>query len=159
MNIISFKKLSCIAIMAASFTACKTTPDSKAIKKEVLNIHDKLMIDGEKVIKNRMVLDTVLLSSKVKTAPDSILQKQKITDLINRLNLADELMMDWMHDFKDDYKGKTEAENLAYYKSEMIKIRGVEDTYIRIIRESDSLLNNYNLKTSVSNTEMKTHKH
>ena len=159
MNIISFKKLSCIAIMAASFTACKTTPDSKAIKKEVLNIHDKLMIDGEKVIKNRMVLDTVLLSSKVKTAPDSILQKQKITDLINRLNLADELMMDWMHDFKDDYKGKTEAENLAYYKSEMIKIRGVEDTYIRIIRESDSLLNIYNVKTSVSNTEMKTHKH
>ncbi|WP_131537137.1 hypothetical protein [Pedobacter nototheniae] len=159
MNIISFKKLSCIAIMAASFTACKTTPDSKAIKKEVLNIHDKLMIDGEKVIKNRMVLDTVLLSSKVKTAPDSILQKQKITDLINRLNLADELMMDWMHDFKDDYNGKTEAENLAYYKSEMIKIRGVEDTYIRIIRESDSLLNIYNVKTSVSNTEMKTHKH
>lgn len=151
--------MGCYAIIAIALTACKTTPDSEAVKKEVLNIHDKLMVDGEKVIKNRMILDTVLISPKVKTAPDSILQKQKITALITRLNLADELMMDWMHDFKDEYNGKTEAENLAYYKSEMIKIRGVEDTYLKIIKESDSVLNIYHAKPVASNIEGKTHKH
>ncbi|WP_316803434.1 hypothetical protein [Pedobacter nototheniae] len=147
MNRISFKKIGCYAIIAAALTACKTTPDSKAVKKEVLNIHDKLMIDGEKVIKNRMILDTVLLSKQVRTAQDSTQQKEKITNLINRLNLADEQMMDWMHEFKDDYNGKTEAQNLAYYKTEMMKIRGVEDVYIKIIRESDSVLNSYQIKS------------
>ncbi|MCZ4243710.1 hypothetical protein [Pedobacter punctiformis] len=146
-----------ILVFTSILMACKTTPDAEAIKKEVLNIHDKLMIDGEKVIKNRMILDTVLLSDKVKTAPDSTLQKQKITDLITRLNKADELMMDWMHEFKDDYKGKAEEQNLAYFKSEMIKIRGVEDTYIRIIRESDSVLNLYHAKSA--SVRIKTHKH
>lgn len=118
------------------FSACKTEPDSKAVKKEVLNIHDKLMMDGEKVVKNRMKLDSVVKSGKVKSIEDSL----KIADLVSRLNQADEKMMDWMHFFKDDFKGKNEQEELDYYKSEMIKIRAVEDSYIKVTRESDSVL-------------------
>jgi len=126
--------------------SCKTEPDSKAIRQEVLNIHDKLMIDGEKVVKNKMKLDKLLLSDQIKLAQDSVQKKQKINDLIIRLNAADEKMMDWMHFFKDDFKGKTEQEDLDYYKSEMVKIRAVEDGYIKITRESDSLLNVYQVK-------------
>lgn len=126
--------------------SCKTEPDSKAIRQEVLNMHDKLMIDGEKVVKNKMKLDKLLLSDQINLAQDSVLQKQKINDLIIRLNAADEKMMDWMHFFKDDFKGKTEQEDLDYYKSEMVKIRAVEDSYIKITRESDSLINVYQIK-------------
>ncbi|HJY13874.1 MAG TPA: hypothetical protein VJ304_13865, partial [Flavobacterium sp.] len=126
--------------------SCKTKPDSKAIRQEVLNIHDKLMIDGEKVVKNKMKLDKLLVSDQIKLAQDSVIQKQKINDLIIRLNAADEKMMDWMHFFKDDFKGKTEQEDLDYYKSEMVKIRAVEDGYIKITRESDSLINVYQVK-------------
>jgi len=129
-NILAF---SLIMLFMAS---CKTDPDSAAIRTEVLNIHDKVMIDGEKVIKNKMKLDTILLAEKVKQSPDTA----KIVDLINRLNKADENMMDWMHFFKDDFKGKNEEENLAYYKSQMIKIRAVEDGYIKVTKESDSVL-------------------
>lgn len=143
MNRLNMVLLSLITVL---FFSCKTEPDSKAVRKEVLNIHDKLMIDGEKVVKNKMKLDKILISDQVKLAPDSVLKKQKINDLITRLNAADEKMMDWMHFFKDDFKGKTEQEDLDYYKTEMVKIRAVEDGYIKVTRESDSLIKAYQVK-------------
>jgi hypothetical protein len=143
MNRLNMVLLSLITVL---FFSCKTEPDSKAVRKEVLNIHDKLMIDGEKVVKNKMKLDKILISDQVKLASDSVLKKQKINDLITRLNAADEKMMDWMHFFKDDFKGKTEQEDLDYYKTEMVKIRAVEDGYIKVTRESDSLIKAYQVK-------------
>ena len=135
-----------IGVLAILFSSCKTEPNAEAVRKEVLNIHDKLMIDGEKVVKNKMKLDTLLLSDKLKKSPDSTAAKQQVSDVIARLNAADEKMMDWMHFFKDDFKGKTEQEDLDYYKSQMIKIRDVEDGYIKVTRESDSVLKVYNIK-------------
>ncbi|MNK28440.1 hypothetical protein D3C87_468140 [compost metagenome] len=132
--------------LAIFFAACKTEPNAEAVRKEVLNIHDKLMIDGEKVVKNKMKLDTVLLSDQLKKSSDSATSKQQVRDIIARLNAADEKMMDWMHFFKDDFKGKTEQEDLDYYKSQMIKIREVEDGYIKVTRQSDSVLKVYNIK-------------
>jgi hypothetical protein len=137
------------------FAACKTEPNSKAIRQEVLNIHDKLMIDGEKVIKNRMKLDTLLLSDKLKNSSES---KQEVNALIEKLNKADENMMDWMHFFKDDFKGKTELEDLNYYKSQMVKIRAVEDNYIKLTKESDSILKIYKINPA-EKIEMSNHKH
>jgi len=133
-------------LLAIFFSACKTEPNAEAIRKEVLNIHDKLMIDGEKVVKNKMKLDSLLLSDQVRKSPDSIALKQQVGDLIMRLNAADEKMMDWMHFFKDDFKGKTRQEDLDYYKSQMIKIREVEDGYIKVTRQSDSVLKVYSIK-------------
>jgi len=121
--------------------ACTTEADSKAVRNEILNIHDKLMMDGEKVIRNRIKLDSVLKSDTIKAINDSV----KIADLVGRLNAADEKMMDWMHLFKKDFKGKNEQENLEYYKSEMIRIRDVEDSYIKVTRESDSVLKVYKI--------------
>ncbi|GGI26070.1 hypothetical protein [Pedobacter mendelii] len=128
-----------LIISIVFFAGCKTEPDAQAVRKEVLNIHDKVMVDGEKVIKNKMKLDTLLISEKAKSSPDTT----KISQLIEKLNKADENMMDWMHFFKDDFKGKNEQETLNYYKTQMIKIREVEDEYIKVTRTSDSLLKSY----------------
>ena len=143
-----------LGLMLLFFAACKTEPDANAVKKEVLNIHDKLMMDGEKVVKNRIKLDSILKSGKIKSLEDSL----KMANLINQLNKADESMMDWMHFFKDDFRGKNEQENMAYYKLQMIKVRAIEDQYIQVTKVSDSVLKNYNIK-SVETTEMKNHKH
>ncbi|RYD78519.1 MAG: hypothetical protein EOP55_06940 [Sphingobacteriales bacterium] len=129
----------CLVVIVLA--SCNAKPDSSVVKKEVLNIHDKLMMDGEKVVKNRMKLDSILKSDKIRADEDSV----EVADLISRLNKADENMMDWMHFFKDDFKGKTEQEDLDYYKSEMVKIRAVEDGYIKVTRESDSVLKVYNV--------------
>ncbi|MFD2287791.1 hypothetical protein GJU39_16320 [Pedobacter petrophilus] len=136
------------------FSACKTAPDSKAVKKEVLNIHDKLMIDGGKVMSNKMKLDSVLKSDKIKSPQDSA----KVADLIMSLNKADERMMDWMHLFNDEFKGKNEQEDLDYYKSEMVKIRKVEDDYIKVTKASDSVLKKYNIAPAAK-MNMEHHKH
>ncbi|WP_316829376.1 hypothetical protein [Pedobacter aquatilis] len=140
-----------LSITAGFITSCKTEPDSAAVKREVLNIHDKLMIDGEKVVKNRIKLDSLLKSGYIKLPEDSL----KLTDLISSLNKADENMMDWMLFFKDDFKGKTEQEDLDYYKSEMIKIRAVEDAYIKVTRASDSVLKIYNINPVKKNEKNK----
>jgi hypothetical protein len=142
----------CLIVLLLS--ACKTEPDAKAIKKEVLNIHDKLMMDGGKVMTNKMKLDSVLKSDKIKSPQDSL----NVANLITSLNQADERMMDWMHGFKDDFKGKTEQEDLAYYKSEMVKIRKVEDDYIKVTKASDSVLKKYNIAPAVK-MNMEHHKH
>lgn len=136
------------------FSSCQTEPDSKAVKKEVLNIHDKLMIDGEKVVKNKMKLDSVLKSNQIMSFEDSV----KIADLVGRLNKADENMMDWMHFFKDNFKGKSEQEDLDYYKSEMVKIRAVEDAYIKVTKASDSVLKVYKILPA-EEMKMEHHKH
>ncbi|QPH39990.1 hypothetical protein [Pedobacter endophyticus] len=141
-------------LFALLFSACKTEPDSKAVKKEVLNIHDKLMVDGEKVVKNRMRLDSILKSGKVSSIADS----SELVTLIEKLNIADEGMMDWMHFFNDDFKGKTEQETLEYYKSEMVKIRAVEDHYIDVTRQSDSVLKIFNV-VPAKKMGMEHHKH
>jgi len=144
--------------LAIFFAACKTEPNAEAVRKEVLNIHDKLMIDGEKVVKNKMKLDTVLLSDQLKKSSDSATSKQQVRDIIARLNAADEKMMDWMHFFKDDFKGKNEQEDLEYYKSQMVKVRQVEDSYIKVTRESDSVLKVYNVLPA-NQMHMEHHKH
>ncbi|WP_316808722.1 hypothetical protein [Pedobacter agri] len=149
------KKIITIAFCLTVFLlgACKTEPDAKAVKKEVLNIHDKLMIDGARVVNNRIKLDAILRSGQIKSVDDSA----KIADLVLSLNQADENMMDWMHAFKNDFNGKNEEENLNYFKSEMVKIRAVEDDYIKVTRASDSVLRIYNVKPS-DKMEMMHHK-
>jgi len=131
------------------FNACKTEPDTKAIKEQVLNIHDKLMIDGEKLIKNKMKLDTLML----KIPKDSLMQREQLDSLIKQLNAADEKMMDWMHFFNDDFKGKTDQEEIAYYKSQMVSIRAVEDAFIKTIRVSDSVLQANQIKPEIKQTQ------
>ena len=143
-----------IAIIALIYSGCNPEPDSNAVKKEVLNIHDKIMMDGEKVVKNRIKLDSVLKSTKFKAISDST----RVAMLITRLNKADENMMDWMHFFKEDFKGKSEQVDLAYYRSEMVKIRAVEDEYITVNRESDSVLRVYHVMQS-KKKETEHHKH
>jgi len=143
-----------LCLIVFLFSACKTEPDSNAIKKEVLNLHDKLMVDGGKVMSNKMKLDSVLKSNKIKSPQDSL----NIADLITNLNQADERMMDWMHGFKDDFNGKNEQEDLDYYKSEMVKVRKVEDDYIKVTKRSDSILNLYQVATATK-MNMEHHKH
>jgi hypothetical protein len=142
-------------ILISMLMACKTEPDANAVRKEVLNIHDKLMVDGQKLMRNKMQLDTILINEKAKSLPDS----SKLVDLISRLNQADEKMMDWMHFFKDDYKGKTAEDDMAYYKSEMIKIRAVEDDYIKVIRESDSVLKSRQVVPLKDQNQVHHHQH
>ncbi|WP_293785690.1 hypothetical protein [uncultured Pedobacter sp.] len=140
-----------LALCAAVITGCKSEPDYKTVRQEVMDLHDKVMGDGEKAVKNRMVLDTfarVKLKElkQIKPDLDTAEEKNKINLLIAKLSKADDNMMDWMHGFQPDIEGKSNAEAVKYFQGEMTKIKKLDNEYKHALDESDAYLKKFNLK-------------
>lgn len=147
----SYRLLIAGAFCSLFFAACQNQPDYKEVRQQVMDLHDKVMADGEKVVKNKMILDTIgkLKLKALKAAQptlDTLAEKKKIAELVDKLNKADEKMMDWMHDFKADVQGKDNAEAVKYFSGEMTKIKALDEQYKNVITESDAYLKKLNLK-------------
>lgn len=102
--------------------ACSSEPDYKVIRQDVVELHDKLMADGETAIHLKMKLDTVAITGSQES-------KTQITELITKLNAADESMMDWMQDFKADVEGMNNAQAVAYFNGEKVKLVKMDSLY------------------------------
>lgn len=143
--------LAILVICTAITMGCKSGPDYKAVRQEVMDLHDKVMEDGEKAMKNRMILDT-LSKFKLKaikasqTDIDTASEKKNITLLIAKLTKADDNMMDWMHDFDPDIEGKNNEEAVKYFQGEMTKIKKLDSEYKQALNESDAYLKKFNMK-------------
>jgi len=132
--------------------SCKNEPDYKVVRQEVMDIHDKIMVDGERAIKNKMVLDT-LSKTKLKELNqahpelDTLAEKIQIAKLVEKLSQADEMMMDWMHEFQADIEGKTNEQAVTYFKGEMVKVVNLDQFYKEVLKESDAYLKKFNLSS------------
>ena len=131
--------------------ACKAEPDYKVTRQQVMDLHDKLMIDGEIAIRNKMALDTLAIKdlSDLRTKQPSIdtaKEKKLILELIGRLNAADEHMMDWMNKFQPDIDGKNNAQAVTYFNAEKVKLVKMDSLYKVVIRDSDDYLKKFNLE-------------
>ncbi|SOD13240.1 hypothetical protein [Pedobacter xixiisoli] len=110
-----------IACIALTFTACQQEDNEQAIKKTIDDLHNEAMVVNEKAIKTSLKLDSLLKYKRKQNNADTIeLQKS-----IHQLNLADEKMMDWMHDFQLDFKG-SKAEALQYFKDQLDSVKQVQ---------------------------------
>jgi hypothetical protein len=153
-----------VALCAAMITGCKSEPDYKAVRQEVMDLHDKVMGDGEKAVKNKMVLDT-LARVKLKELKmgkpdlDTTEEKRNISLLITKLTKADDNMMDWMHNFQPDIEGKSNAEAVKYFQVEMGKIKKLDGEYKQALDESDAYLKKFNLKPASEEAEHDHSKH
>jgi hypothetical protein len=153
-----------LTLCAALITGCKSEPDYKAVRQQVMDLHDKVMGDGEKAVKNRMVLDTlsrVKLKELKQGKPDldTAEEKSKIILLINKLTKADDNMMEWMHAFQPDIEGKSNGEAVKYFQNEMTKIKKLDGEYKQALDESDAYLKKFNLKPASSEAEHDHSKH
>jgi GTP1/Obg family GTP-binding protein len=105
------------------------------------------MEDHGKLVDNQMKLDTLIKSlSSVKTkypAIDTLKEKKAMKDALQRLNTAEELMNDWMHKFEPDVTGKSDADAVAYFKAERIKIGRIDSIYKAEIRLSGDYLSKF----------------
>ncbi|WP_244950807.1 hypothetical protein [Pedobacter suwonensis] len=160
----SLGALGAFAFCAAMTIGCKSEPDYKTVRQEVMDLHDKVMGDGEKAVKNRMVLDTlskVRLKELKQAKPDldTTEEKNKISLLIAKLNKADDNMMDWMHDFQPDIEGKSNGEAVKYFQGEMIRIKKLDGEYKKALDESDAYLEKFNLKPASAAAEHDHSKH
>lgn len=138
------KKIFIAILVSVALHACNSGDNYKVIRQQVLDAHDKIMIDGEIAINNKMKLDTIASQldslARWKLVTDSVREKENIITLQSNLNYADEQMSDWMHKFDAELAGKSNQEKAAYFKSETKKVKSLDSLYKQAISESDAYL-------------------
>jgi hypothetical protein len=136
-----------IFALAIGAGGCTPAANFKTERDEVMKFHDVVMEDHGKLIDNQMKLDTLLKSMPaLKTkypALDTIKEKVAMKETQDRLNKAEDLMNDWMHQFEPDVTGKSDADAVAYFRAERIKIGRVDSVYKSEIRLSDAYLSKF----------------
>ncbi len=133
-------------------TACSDTPDYKVVRADVVALHDKLMIDGEKAIHNKMVLDTFAIRELPNRVDvDTAAERQQINQLIALLEEADESMMDWMQDFIADVEGMSNAKAVEYFRAEKVKLVKMDSLYKTALDSSEAYLKRFGVQVHVAN--------
>ncbi|MEJ2881436.1 hypothetical protein [Pedobacter sp. GR22-6] len=134
--------LLCLLLM--SLQACQNQDEYKSVKQEVLDAHDKIMLDGERAIRNRMKLDTIDAEmdslEKINIITDALAERRQVSRLQSKLDSAEEYMNDWMHSFQVDLPDKSSEEQKLYYQAERKKIHHMDSLFNIAIRESEGYL-------------------
>ncbi|WP_407429224.1 hypothetical protein [Arcticibacter sp.] len=144
------KKYAVAVMLPLVIQACSSGPDYKEARAEVLELHDKVMIDSEKAIRNRMKLDSLSLKMDslklLKPGLDTAIVSQKMTALKARLDSADGQMNTWMRAFEAELGDRSNDEAVAYFREEEKKIKRLDSVYADVIKESDAFLSDLKQK-------------
>jgi hypothetical protein len=144
------KNLTILILAVITIAACQPAVDYKAVRKEVMDVHDKVMVYTEQGMTKKMKLDTLItkLDSlyQLKLLTDTLAEKQVMFDLRNKLSNADEEMDAWMHGFQPEIDGKSNEEAVSYFKSEKLKIQALDSLYQKVLTESDKYLDKFRNK-------------
>jgi hypothetical protein len=139
----------------ALITACKNKPDYKTARKQVLDLHDKIMNEGGFAENDEIKFDALLKSGlkqlKLKQPTlDTAAARTQITTLNKKLGTGDEQMENWMHAYNNDFKGKTDQETLDYFTSEKAKVLKIDSIYKDALKISGSYLKQLNINPDTS---------
>jgi hypothetical protein len=124
-----------ILVTTLAFTACQQADNEQAIKKTIDDLHNEAMVINEKAIKTTFKLDSLLKDKREKKDGDTI----ELQNSIHQLNLADEKMMDWMHDFQLDFKG-SKADALKYFQDQLDSVKQVQIQLEKAIAQAKPLI-------------------
>lgn len=122
-----------VAAAAILFSACQqqNQDNEQAIKRTIDDLHNKAMVVNEKANKTKFKLDSLLEQKRLQNNADTAALHHSIT----QLNIADEKMIDWMHDFQLDFKGsKTEA--LKYFQDQLDSVKLVQTQLEQAIEQA-----------------------
>lgn len=127
-----------IAATAMLFSACQqqNQGNEDAIKKTIDDLHNEAMVVNEKANKTKFKLDSLLEQKRSQNDSDTVALHQSITEL----NLADEKMMDWMHNFQLDFKG-SKADALKYFKDQLDSVKQVQIQLEKAIEQAKPFIN------------------
>ena len=146
MNIMK-KKIITVITFSVALMACHSKPDNAVLKKEVLTLHDQVMNDDGKAENDKIALDSV--GKKMPMAADSA----KV--LSSQLGKISDSMMDWMHQFDPEQKGKSDDQVTNYLKNQKTQLLKLDSTYKSLLKVSDSYLKKCNVKPGNSMQGMK----
>jgi len=124
------------AILTATilFGCADSHNQEKSLLDSVIAVHDKVMANDEHLMKNKMLLDSLLKHQSVPNV------KWPGSDLLSSINNADSAMNDWMHKFDVENKGKSHQEIIDYLGKQKKKIIAIDSQINVAISESDKYL-------------------
>lgn len=134
------KKTAIAIFIGITFLGCSDKRAQKdAALDDVIKVHNKVMSADERLMKNKMMLDTLLQKSDLPG-------RDTATMLRTNLVLADSAMETWMHKFDPDYKGKSDDETIAYLYAQKKQIASIDSQLNKSISESDKFLSKIKAK-------------
>ncbi|RKR83246.1 hypothetical protein BDD43_3450 [Mucilaginibacter gracilis] len=127
------KKLFYMALVALALTGCANAKkEEKALQKEVLDSHDKVMGDDEKAMINKMKLDTLIQKA------DSLkIDQQTAKALSAKIVYADDAMSDWMKNLNLDNSGKNHDDIMKYWRSQHTQVKQIDSLLVSATTEAD----------------------
>lgn len=134
-------------LLMLAFASCKQQPDYKATRDEVIKVHDVVMADHGKVVDQQLKLEEMLKNMSALKAQhaeiDTIKEKDSITIVCDRLNVAEEAMNTWMHEFEPDVTGKSNEEAMTYFEAEKRKIQQVDTLFKSELKRAAAYLSKF----------------
>jgi len=136
-----------LVILFASiiFLGCseKKVPDKdqeKTLFDEVIKVHDDVMGADEHLMKNKMLLDSMVKHNSTADVKDSVYT------YLGKLNLADSAMSSWMHKFDAENTGKSHEQIMSYLSDQKKQIEGVKTQINGALAVSDKYLAKWKMK-------------
>lgn len=138
-------------VLLLAFSACKDQKkEEKTLESQVMDLHEKVMGDGEIAMKNKMKMDTLLLKKdSIKTAYpalDTSAENKTMRNLSAQIVKADDRMSDWMHNYNPDFSGKPHNEIIKYLEEQKKQVSQINAQYNDVIKTSNQYLIKYKKK-------------
>ncbi len=114
--------------------------DEKSALDDVLKIHDKVMGADEQLMKNKMLLDSMVKYNSTANIKDSVYV------YLGKVNRADSAMSLWMHNFDAEHTGKSHDETMAYMSDQKKQIMVVDSQLNAAIAQSGKYLAKMKMK-------------
>ncbi len=134
-------------LLMLALASCKQQSDHKATRDEVIKVHDVVMADHGKVVDQQLKLEEMLKNMSALKAQhaeiDTIKEKDSITTVRDRLNVAEEAMNTWMHEFEPDVTGKSNEEAITYFEAEKRKIQQVDTLFKSELKRAAAYLSKF----------------
>ena len=93
----------------------------KLLEREVLHYHDSIMANQDKLVR----AEKALKGLRENLLPTDTTLRQKINENIMHLTKAEDAMMDWMHNYRQDVETMPVDSAITYLKQEMKNIKEV----------------------------------
>ena len=130
------KKLFIAVFAVFALSACNDGKDQeKALQDEVIKVHDKVMGDDNKLMDNKMKIDTL-----INTTPDTA-KKAELTHLKAELMVAEQAMENWMQNFDPEKGSKSHEEKVIYLTDQKKQIMTIDSLMNAAIDKSTQYLN------------------
>lgn len=139
------KKLLFVFVLMAVFAGCKDVKkEEKTLENQVMDLHEKVMADGETAMQSKMKFDTLILKKdSIKTiypTLDTSAENKTMRNLSRQIVKADDNMSDWMHNYNPDFTGKTHQQILDYLEQQKKEVAEINAQYKTVIQASNQYL-------------------